>query len=103
MQDNAGQGRKSVAPNLYAHVAHEVAGDGVPRALVHDFHADDSAAFGLEGVAREVLASKGGPAAPVGRLPAQLAVGIQAPEAPERQKHQPSLRLDKCQSLQPEC
>lgn len=35
---------------LNAHVPHKVSRDGVPCALVHNFHADCSAAFGLQSV-----------------------------------------------------
>ena len=70
--------------HLYAHVPDEVSWNGISCALVHYLHANRSATFGLQDIPRQVLPGKGVPAAPVGRLPAELAVGVQAPQAPGR-------------------
>ena len=84
--------RRQQRAHLYAHVADKVSGDGVSCALVHNLHADVGAAFGLQGIPRQVLTGKCGLAAPVRRLPAELTVGILAPKAPASARNELSHR-----------
>ena len=81
-QGAAGSDQRHQRAHLYAHVPDQVSWDGVSRALVYNLHADGSATFGLQSISRQILGCKCAPAAPVGRLPAELAVGVQAAQAP---------------------
>ena len=79
--------------NLQLRIPKQVPRDGLARPPVYDLQADPCAALGPQDVPCQVLASKCGCAAPVWCLPAELAVHVQAPQAPAGQHLQRSRQL----------
>ena len=67
---------------LQLRVPEQVARDGLAGAPVYDLQPYPRAALGPQHVPRQVLAGERGGAAPVRRLPAQLALHVQASQAP---------------------